>query len=306
MHTFLIHDFKFGGVALAEEVRSVHKGENYTLVVILSSGTARIEDVSFENSSLQFNWMLTRTSATNWVLNLNITDADTFAMKTISTRVSYALEGSNFTASESETSKIEVFLGPPMPSAPLELILYQIALPEFQDMPVIVRGTIEQIKKEQNTGHYKITISDGISRAKITSTAGNFAAGDRVKVTGEIRFEGEIYSSNINKILQLNIDAPIVPEQGKEYKITIRAEGRPVEGVSVTVGDSIYLTDSNGVVYHKFNTSGSLNIEARKEDYLPARAVVVVERQSPGLEFILPAISLLIAYACYQRKLLKR
>jgi hypothetical protein len=290
----LIHDFKFGGTALAEEVRSVHKGENYTLVVILPSG--RIENVSFENSSLQFNSNPTRISSTNWVLNLNIIDSDVGVIKTIFIKISYFEEG-NLTL-KNDTSKIDVLLGPPMPQLPLQLALYQIKLPEFQGMPVVVRGTVERITKVNE--FYRIDIKDdtatATATAKITSTLGNFTVGDRIKVVGEIRFEGEIYSSNISKILQLNIDAPVVIVQGKEYKITIKADGKPVEGATVKIEDSIYLSDKDGVVLHRFNTPGTVSIEAAKEDYISARALIPVEKQSPCFEFALQASSFLILY----------
>ncbi|MEM2934658.1 MAG: hypothetical protein QXL78_07015 [Methanocellales archaeon] len=298
-HSFLIHDFKFGGIALAEEVRSVHRGENYTLVVILPSSTARIENVSFENSSLQFNSNPTRISSTNWVLNLYVTDGDSGALKTISINVSYL--DANLTL-RNETCKIEILIGPPMPQSPLHLALYQIASPEFQGMPIVVRGTVEQIIRANE--FYKIVISDGTSTAKITSTLGNFTTGDRVKVAGEIRFEGEIYSSNISKIMKLDIEAPVVISQGKEYKITIKADGKPVEGATVIIEDSLYLTDENGFVFHRFNATGTVSIEAKKEDYISTRALVVVEKQAPGFEFAPAAVSLLIYY--FMRKLLKQ
>lgn len=298
-HSFLIHDFKFEGIALAEEVRSVHKGENYTLVVILPSSTARIENVSFENSSLQFDFNPTRISSTNWALNLYVTDGDSGVLKTISIKVSYL--DANLTL-RNETCEIEILVGPPMPQSPLELALYQIAFPEFQGMPVVVRGTVEQIIRANE--FYKIVISDGTSKVKVTSTLSNLTTGDRVKVTGEIRFEGEIYSSNISKIKKLDIDAPVVISQGKEYKITIKADGKPVEGATVIIEDIIYLTDENGVVFHRFNATGTVSIEAKKEDCISARAIVVVEKQAPSFEFELAAISLLMYY--FMRKLLKQ
>ncbi|MEM2925172.1 MAG: hypothetical protein QXJ68_05740 [Methanocellales archaeon] len=298
LHIFFIHDFKFGGIAMAEEVRSVHRGENYTLVVILPFSNARIEDISFENSSLQFNASPTRISFTNWVLNLYVTDSDVGALKTISIKVSYF--DANLTL-KNETCKIEILVGPPMPQFPLELALYQITLPEYQGVPVVIRGTIEQITKVSE--FYKITITDGASRAKVTSTLGNFKVGERVKIAGEIRFEGEIYTSNITKIKQLEIDAPVVVTQGGEYKITIKADGKPVEGATVLIENSIYLTDENGAIFHRFNATGAVHIEARKEDCLSARAIVVVEKQAPGFEFAVAAGSLLTYY--FNRKLLK-
>ncbi len=298
-HSFLIHDFKFGGISLAEEVRSVHRGENYTLVVILTSSSARIENVSFENSSLQFDSKPTRISSTNWLLNLNVTDGDAGVLKTIFIKVSYF--DANLTL-KNETCKIEILVGPPMPQSPLQLALYQIILPEFQGLPVIVRGTVEQITRANE--FYKIVISDGAFRAKITSTAGNFSVGDRVRVTGEIRFEGEVYSSNISKILQLNIDGPVVIPQGKEYKITVKADGKPVEGATVIIEDSIHLTDKNGIVLHRFNTTGKVSIEAKKEDYISARVLVIVEKQAPGFEFALAACSLIL-YTYAQRRVSK-
>ncbi len=310
VHTFLIHDFKFGDVALAEEVRSVHKGNSYTLVVILSSNykSARIENVTFENSSLHFDSMPARINATNWVINLNMTESDTATLKTILVKVNYTFEGAdgNLT-NQSEYSKIDVLVGPPLPSTPQPLALFQVSSPEFQDMLVVVKGTLEQIKQEQNTGFYRITISDDTAKnKKIISTNGGYAAGDLVKVTGIIRFDGEIYSSDITRILQLRIEAPPVPELDKEYNIKILADDRAVSGATVIIGESIYVTDANGTVVHKFSKNGTVSIEAKKEDYLSARTDVMVKKTSPGFEFPLLAVSMLLVYACFQRKLLKR